>query len=310
MDKIVLICGAGGFIGQHTSNYFVRKGWSVVGAGHSGSIGFSDYAEKIPYFTGDFADRFFSQHLLDKVQPTHIIYLAAPADVANSFADPFDDFCKQTQPLFSILEASRKLKTSPKVLLVSSAAIYGNPSCLPVSESAQPSPISPYGFHKLQQELIADEFFTLFDLPICKARIFSTFGEGLRKLAVWEITRRALQNDFSIKGSGNESRDYLYVEDIANALNSICANGHFKGEVINVASGNETSIKNLASLIYNSIGFKEEPQFTGQAILGTPQKWCADIEYLKLLGFQQSTPLEVGLHQTTDWIKRNLNKVI
>lgn len=305
MNKIVLICGASGFIGQHTTNYFVRKGWSVAGAGHSRSIGFSNYAEKIPYFTGDFADRFFSQHLLDKVQPTHIIYLAAPANVANSFADPFDDFCKQTQPLFSILEASRKLKTSPKVLLISSAAIYGNPSCLPVAESAQPSPISPYGFHKLQQELIADEFFTLFDLPICKARIFSTFGEGLKKLAVWEITRRALQNDFSIKGSGNESRDYLYVEDIANALYTICSNSPFQSEVINVASGYEIQIETLANLIFNSLKIEKIPQFTGNINRGTPQKWRADIKYLESLGFHQSISLEVGISKTIKWIKNN-----
>ncbi|MBD2187097.1 NAD-dependent epimerase/dehydratase family protein [Pseudanabaena mucicola] len=305
MVQVALICGAAGFIGQHTTNYFVSKGWSVAGAGHSRSIGFNDYPEKVPYFTGDFGDRFFCQQLLDKEQPSHIIYLASPADIAKSFADPFADFCKQTQPLFSILEASRKLTPIPKFLLVSSAAIYGNPSCLPVSESAQPSPISPYGFHKLQQELIADEFFKLFDLPICKARIFSTFGEGLKKLAVWEITRRALQNDFSIEGSGNESRDYLYVEDIANALYTICSNSPFQGEVINVASGSETQIKTLSHLIYNSLKIENTPQFTGNINRGTPQKWRADIEYLKSLGFHQSISLEVGISKTIKWINNN-----
>jgi len=310
MVQLALVCGSGGFIGHHTANYFVRKGWFVAGAGHRQSLSLIDYTKKFPYFVGDFSDYSFNQYLLDKVQPTHIIYLAAPANVANSFVEPFNDFCKQTQPLFSILEASRKLTPPPKFLLVSSAAIYGNPSSLPISESAQPSPISPYGFHKLQQELIADEFFKIFDVPVCKVRIFSTFGEGLRKLAVWEITRRALVNDFSVKGSGDESRDYLYVEDIANAMYTICNNGDFKGEVVNLGSGYETSINSLVNLIYDSIGIQEEPQFTGQETIGNPQKWCADVEYLKFLGFNQSISLKVGLHQTVNWIKNNLSKVL
>ena len=310
MVQLALVCGSGGFIGYHTANYFVKKGFSVVGAGHRPSMEIGNYAKKVPYFSGDFADSSFNKYLLSKAQPTHIIYLASPANVADSFSDPFNDFCKQTRPLFSILEASRRLSTPPKFLLVSSAAIYGNPSTLPISESAQPSPISPYGFHKLQQELIADEFLRLFDVPVCKARIFSTFGEGLRKLAVWEIARRALENDFSIKGSGNETRDYLYVEDIANALYTICSNANFQGEVINVGSGYETSINSLVNLIYDSIGIQEEPQFTREGIIGNPQKWCADIEYLKSLGFDQSISLKVGIHQTANWIKSNLSKVL
>jgi UDP-glucose 4-epimerase len=306
MAQVALICGAGGFIGYHTTAYFHKHGWNVVGAGRSSLSKLQNWPEIIPYFSGDFADRNFTQDLLTKVQPDYLIYLAAPSSVPNSFEDPFNDFCKQTQPLFSVLEASIKLPTIPKVLLVSSGAVYGNPSHLPVSEYMQPAPISPYGFHKLQQESIADEFFKLFNVPICKARIFSTFGPGLKKLAVWEIARRALERDFSIQGSGQESRDYLYIEDIANALDIICSRGDFRNEVINVASGYEMSIKTLSNLIYQLLDIDEKPNFTGKSTLGTPQQWCADIRYLQSLGFEQSISFETGIAETMTWIKMNL----
>lgn len=305
MAQVALICGAGGFIGYHTTVFFHEHGWNVVGAGRSYSSQLQNWPEFIPYFSGDFADLSFTQDLLTKIRPDYIIYLAAPASVPDSFSDPFNDFCRQTQPLFAVLDTSRKLSIRPKVLLVSSAAIYGNPSSLPISESIKPAPISPYGFHKLHQELIADEFYSLFDLPMCKARVFSTFGEGLKKLAVWDITQRALRKDISIKGFGNESRDYLYIEDIGNALHTICSNSNFQNEIINVASGHEIQVETIAKLIYHSLGIAENPRFTGNTNIGTPQKWQADIGYLKSLGFHQTVSLEVGIEKTIKWIKNN-----
>jgi nucleoside-diphosphate-sugar epimerase len=188
-------------------------------------------------------------------------------------------------------------------VLLSSAAVYGNPVHLPVSEAALAAPVSPYGFHKVMQETLVDEYHQVFGIPAVKARVFSTFGEGLRKLAVWEIARRALNGDTSVHGTGEEIRDYLYAGDVARALVAIAERGRFEGEAINVASGNGNSVRELANAIFDALNLGRSPEFDGVAPRGTPISWIADVTRLSSLGFAPTASLHDALRQTVDWIR-------
>jgi UDP-glucose 4-epimerase len=301
-QRSALICGAGGFIGRHCVSAFQQAGWQVFGAGRAHPAQ-REYA--FPYFPGDLSDCEYVGRTMRDTRPDRVIFAAGPSSVRESFTDPCGDFAQQTLPLIQVLDGARSSAKRPGVLLISSAAIYGNPSSLPVSESDATAPISPYGFHKLQQELLLKEYATLFGVPTCSARVFSTYGAGLRQLAVWDIAQRALQGDFTLQGTGAESRDYLHVSDVALAIEQICRDAPFEGESINVASGQETDIERLATLIYQALGLNQRPLFTGSREPGKPLRWRANVDRLQALDCRPRKTLEQGLHETLDWIRAN-----
>jgi len=176
MANTLLICGAAGFLGRHCAAEFAAKGWHVVGAGRNPMSPSNWVPSSPPYRVGAFEDAAFVHDLLSETQPAAILFAAGPADVLQSMREPAADFQNQVIPLIRVLEQARLQARRPKVLLVSSAAAYGDPVSLPVSETAPCRPISPYGFHKLHQELLLDEYATLYGLPVCKTRVFSTYG--------------------------------------------------------------------------------------------------------------------------------------
>lgn len=302
MNKTALVCGAAGFLGSRIALAFANKGWRVVGAGRSAHhVSHS----QISYVQGDLASFSFTNELLGTTKPNRIVFVAGPADVQQSFVEPAVDFAAHTMPLVQVLDRARKLEIQPGVVLVSSAAVYGNPAHNPVSERALPAPISPYGFHKWQQELLLDEFHKLYQLPTCSARIFSTYGEGLRHLAVWDITRRALSGDFSVLGPRQASRDYLHVSDVARAIEHVCVTSSFSGDVINVGSGTETTLESVATEIFGNLNIVQSPTFSGNVLEGAPIRWCADQRRLHSLGFRPSLSFKDGIRQTVDWIRVN-----
>jgi len=303
----VLVCGAGGFIGSHMVAHLSREGWNVVGT--SRSIG--EYAAPLiqsanaTYFSGDLSLPDFTQAVLRKVNPDVIVFAAGPADVASSFLDPIKDLKSQVIPFSEVLSACCQLERKPKVLLLSSAAVYGNPVVLPILESFRTEPISPYGYHKLLQERLLIEFLNLYELPCAIARIFSIYGEGFRRLAVWDITRRAMKGDYTVRGCGDESRDYLYIDDLMNALTRILINSPFRGEIINVASGKELQIRKLADCIFAALGHNVKANFDGEQMRGNPIRWKANIDKLADFGFKPSIDLFSGIERTVHWIKRD-----
>jgi UDP-glucose 4-epimerase len=305
MAEGALICGAGGFLGSYTAAAFRDAGWRVIGAGRGDALGLEQYPKDVPFIRGDFESPVFVSQLLDEAKPNRLVFAAGPSDVQRSILDPVRDFNDQMLPLIQVLWAASRASPPPGVLLVSSAAIYGNAGRLPVAESEPPYPISPYGFHKLAQETLLDEFGTLYGVPICKARVFSTYGRGLRRLAVWEIARRAMAGDYKLRGTGEETRDYLHVSDVAQALDCIARCAPFQGEIINIASGDESSMEHVASLIYSALGISMTPEFDGTCLAGSPLRWRADVTALHGLGFKQRISLETGISDTVAWIKRH-----
>src|SRR5262249_52544890 len=144
------------------------------------------------------------------------------------------------------LDSVRRSGLKPIVFFPSSAAVYGNPEKLPVTEDANLAPISPYGFHKAACELLATEYSECFGLDIIIARFFSTFGEGQRRLLIWELYRQlaAPGDAVVLNGTGKESRDYLEVTDAMTAVLEVIQ--HRIKELRPSSTGN-TVVVNIAS---------------------------------------------------------------
>lgn len=296
-----MVCGADGFIGRATCAAFAAAGCTVVGVSRRPADGTRKHVNEV--FTGDLKDPAVAEEALRSGNIGRIIFAAGPADVQRSFDRPAIDFADQTLPLLNVLEAARRARRKPGVLLVSSAAVYGQPASLPVAESAPPRPMSPYGYHKLMQESLATEYHAIYDVPISIARAFSTIGPGQRRLAVWDITRKALKGQFDFPGKGDETRDYLYIRSLADALVHLASHAPFEGEATNVASGRETRIDELARLIFTTLEISAAPRFTGIELHGAPSQWRADVSRLKSFGFEAPSDLEAGVADTVRWIR-------
>lgn len=292
--RTVLITGVAGFLGRYTAREFLRAGWQVAGVDDVSPEHAPDHVEfhrlRLPSPALD--------PLLTKVAPAACIHAAGRASVAFSLRDPASDFRDGVVVTFELLDALRRCAPGCRVALLSSAAVYGDPASLPVRETDPIAPLSPYGYHKRQCELLVEEFARLYALPSLGVRIFSAYGPGLRRQVVWDICERALTTGrLVLRGTGSESRDFVHAVDIARALVHLVERAPADGEIYNLASGSETTIREVATLLLTHLNLDLQPEFDGQRTPGDPIHWRADLTRLAALGFSPAITLEEGLSE-------------
>lgn len=294
----ILVIGAKGFIGSNVVNFFREQNdiniWSCDVA--------VDYGEK-NYFQIDAANADFND-IFEQESFDICINCSGAASVPDSLIHPLRDYYLNTVNVFKLLEAVRKHAPSCKFLNLSSAAVYGNPVNLPVKESDAIQPLSPYGYHKQQAEIICKEYHTQFNLQVCSVRIFSAYGPGLKKQLLWDIWQKIQENNnVTLFGTGKETRDFIYITDLVDALLCVINNATYTGEVYNVANGEEISIETIAEVYKRNCGKEINVHFSGNERKGDPNKWKADIGLLKQLGYRQKIKIEEGIINYIQWIK-------
>jgi UDP-glucose 4-epimerase len=304
-DKKLLLTGAAGFLGRHIARHFASAGWQVLGvdvvAPENALKGPGIEYAQLDLPSAELAD------LLKEQQPTACVHCAGRASVPMSLKDPAADFQANTVLVFEILEALRRHAPRCRFVLLSSAAVYGNPERLPVRESDAIAPLSPYGFHKRQAELLLEEFARVYGLPTVVTRIFSAYGPGLRRQVVWDICERILtQGVLTLSGTGQESRDFIHAADIAEGLAVVTGKAPANGEAYNLSTGRETTIAELAALLASFLGKNTAAVFDGKSRIGDPINWRSDIGRMSALGFAPRMSLEAGLAQTAAWTRAEL----
>ena len=303
--RTVLITGVAGFLGRYIARHFHRRGFVVVGTDNSppenaptGNLN-SYHRMRLP-------DTSFGE-LLQSVKPDVLVHCAGRAAVALSVENPHADFYSNAVVTFEILDAVRKYAPACRTIFLSSAAVYGNPEQLPISESTLPAPVSPYGFHKLQSEQLCAEFSTIYNLKTASVRIFSAYGPGLRRQVIWDICQKAiLNNELILQGTGEESRDFIHALDIANAIDCITNKAEMNGEFYNLATGTEVKIRSLVELVLESLEIEKQPEFNGIVPAGVPLNWRADISSLRSLGFESTVAFDRGIKTFAYWCRAEL----
>ena len=221
--------------------------------------------------------------------PDALLHAAGTASVGESVKEPFDDLKASALTWANVLEGVRRSGKRPIMIFPSSAAVYGNPPSLPVNEDSPIQPISPYGFHKAISELLAREYAQGYDLDLIVCRFFSVFGSAQRRLLVWELYNQLVGAEATawIDGSGSESRDYLYIDDVVSALMGLIEQrlqnrSHFDGfSIINVGRGEETDVFTLAKHLRDLVAPEKEIRCRGNVRKNDPLRWRADISRLK-----------------------------
>jgi len=302
--KSVLITGVAGFLGRYVARQFAQDGWQVFGIDE-----IAPENVQLPAVTyrrlslpsdvlGDW---------LREITPQVCVHCAGRASVGLSMEDPRADFQGNVVLVFEVLEALRRVAPQCRFLFLSSAAVYGNPAVQPVAEEHAILPLSPYGYHKRQAELLCEEFTRIHGVPTASVRIFSAYGAGLRRQVIWDICAKIIGGGkLELHGTGAESRDFVHAADIARALVLLASDAPCDGEVYNFASGREVTIAELADALVVACGADVRPVFNGAATPGNPLHWRADISRIAALGFAPATSLEEGIRGVAQWCAAEL----
>jgi UDP-glucose 4-epimerase len=292
----LLIIGSKGFIGSHAYHYFKNnatyKTWAcdVV----------ADYVDE-RYFTLESSNSDFNE-LFEKIPFDVCINCSGAASVPGSLKNPLRDFSLNTLNVIKVLEAIRRYAPECKFINMSSAAVYGNPQNLPIKEISSSNPISPYGQHKLFAEELCKEYHNFFGIKTCSLRIFSAYGPGLMKQLLWDWYQKSKDSGLvNIYGTGNESRDFIYIDDLVQVIELAILNSDFKGSVTNVANGKEVYIKDAANIFLGCLDKKY--LFEGEVKQGDPINWVADITEIKKWGYINKVKLDKGFENYIEWLK-------
>jgi UDP-glucose 4-epimerase len=305
MSKTVLVTGVAGFIGRYVVRHFTEQGWSVIGIDNSPPEN-APLANLKAYHRLQLPDSGLG-HLLQEYSPSVCIHCAGRASVGLSVTDPTADFYSNVVVTMELLNSLRLNAPQCRFILLSSAAVYGNPQSLPISEEQPTLPLSPYGFHKLQGEQMCIEFAKIYGLSTASARIFSAYAPGIRRQVMWDICQKAIvQQSVTLQGTGQESRDFIHALDIAKALFLIATAAPMQGEAYNLATGEEVSISQLASHILTALDYQGVPHFDGIVPVGNPLNWQADISKLQAIGFSPTVSLVRGVKTFANWCRAEL----
>jgi UDP-glucose 4-epimerase len=295
----ILIIGSEGFIGSNCVKYFTQIGYNVWGVDLFNQSTQAYKYNKISRLSDDLVE------IIKSNQFDVLINASGSANVNYSMTHPFIDFESNCLDVIILLEGIRKYQNNCKYIHISSAAVYGNPIELPINEFAATNPLSPYGWHKLISENLCNEYSSVYGIQTVIVRPFSVYGPGLRKQLFWDLFQKIKSSNGIVElwGTGNESRDFIYIDDFVIAIHILIKNAKMNGDVFNLASGQETSIANAINLFINSYDSNVQFKFNGHVREGDPLNWKADISKLTTLGFNPSFNIKSGITKLANWLK-------
>ena len=296
--KKILVLGSEGFIGSQVISFGLKNEYEVSGIDISDHNPANYHYTKLSLLSPDL-DEFLSRHSFDI-----IFNCAGSGNVSFSVQSPAKDFELNCQSVLLVLDAIRKHLPECKYIQLSSAAVYGNPAALPVSESTPINPVSPYGYHKWISEIFCREYATLYGVRVAIVRPFSVYGPGLKKQLIWDVYQKAkAETKVVLWGTGEETRDFIHVEDLARALFVIAKEECERMEIYNVGSGESITVNDIVSLLFQKLEWQKDISFNREVRIGDPRFWQADITKLLSIGFQSTVSLDAGLLQTANWLK-------
>lgn len=313
----VLVTGASGFIGSHLTEALVKKGCDVrilVSYDTGPNLGCIRFVpegtrEKIEIVTGDIKNADDVRAAAEGVKA--IFHLAALVGIPYSYAHPRSVVETNTIGTLNTLIAGKENGVE-KIVHTSTSEVYGTAKHVPIDENHPLQGQSPYSASKIGADKLAESFFCSFGLPVATIRPFNQYGprQSARAVIPTIITQCLTQSKVKL-GLLSPLRDFTFVEDTVDAFIRIAESDKTVGEVINIGSGTEISIGDLAEKIIKLVG--RDVKVVSEESRVRPEKsevgrlLCDGTKVRKLVGWEPKTSLEDGLKKTIQWIKANLN---
>ena len=312
--KHVLVTGAGGFIGSHLTERLVELGVRARAFAHYNALGTWGWLDQSPVrndievVAGDVCDR---DSVRQAMQGVEVVYhLAALIAIPYSYHAPASYVRTNVEGTLNVLQAARDLGVEC-VVHTSTSEVYGTTRYVPIDEAHPLQGQSPYSASKIGADKMVEAFHLSFGLPVVTVRPFNTFGPRQSGRAVIPtIITQCLTSEIIRLGNLHPTRDLSYVADMVDGFILAAATPAAVGKTINLGSGQEISIGELAQVIAGLIGRSIRIESEEQRV--RPEK--SEVERLladntlarNLLGWQPRIGLEEGLKMTIEWVEGNL----
>jgi dTDP-glucose 4,6-dehydratase len=314
--KTVLVTGAGGFIGSHLTERLIELGArtrAFVEYNSTGSWGWLDCSplnQQIEVVLGDIRDRDSIQKATEGVDI--IFHLAALIAIPYSYQAPLSYVQTNIEGTLNVLQSALRSGVG-LVVHTSTSEVYGTARITPISESHPLQGQSPYSASKIGADKLAESFHLSFELPIVTVRPFNTFGPRQSARAVIPtIISQCLTTDVVQLGSLHPTRDLNYVANIVEGFLKAALVPEAIGQTINLGSGREISIGDLAQLIVRLCGrentIKSDEQRTRPDKSEVGRLLADNTLARALLGWEPDVALEDGLLRTIEWRRQHLNR--
>lgn len=306
----ILITGGAGFIGRWVVKGFLEDGnniWVFDDLSNGSRKNISEFV-KNPSFrdliVGDVRNEQKLSYLF-KNEIDVCIHLAAQINVQESIDDPEKSLSVNVNGTYKVLENARR--DDVKVVLVSTCMVYDLATTAAIDENHPTKPASPYAAGKLAAEHIGLSYYHTYGLPVVVLRPFNTYGPFQKSNMEGGVVSIFINNDIrgrplNIYGDGTQTRDFLYVEDCSDFILKATKSEKAVGETINAGYGKDVSINDLATLIASDRRrIRHAPHIHPQAEI---QKLLCDCSKAKkLLGWEPTTTLEMGIKKTREWLR-------
>ncbi len=305
----IFVTGGAGFIGSHTVEVLLHQGHDVVvwdNLSTDKRENLDPIIDLVELCEGDVRDVEALRSSIHRVRPDAILHLAAIPSVQRSFQEPALTHAVNLTGTVHVLEAAR-CEGVGRVVLASSAAVYGDDPALPKNEAMLVRPLSPYGFQKWQSEQYAEFYSTRFGLTTISLRYFNVFGPRQDPRNPYSgvisifLDRLLTGGRIVIHGDGDQTRDFVYVADVA-AANARALTTPLSGyHKLNIGRNQETSILGLHDLLRGITGCPSNPVFAPPRP-GDILRSSADVSRAEAaLGFAPQYTVEEGLERLVEW---------
>lgn len=299
----ILVTGGAGFIGSHlVDSLFPANTVRILDNFSTGTR--SRVPDEVTVYETNLQDTATLREAMADVDI--VFHLGAMVSVDGSIDDPAKSHTVNVDATRLILEYART--EGAKIIYASSAAIYGDPDTEPIPESLTKTPTSPYGLDKLTADHYCRLYADLYDVDVVALRYFNVYGEhqpnGQYSGVINTFFRQALAGDpITVHGDGTQTRDFVHVADVVQA-NHLAVNRGVPGEAYNIATGQSTSINDLAHLIKDLVDSQSEIIHTDPRP-GDIQQSRADISKAKTdLNYSPTISVSEGLQSVQDWLAK------
>jgi UDP-glucuronate 4-epimerase len=313
----VLVTGAAGFVGMHTSLELKRLGMEPIGYDNVNNYYSTDLKQSriaelekndITFVKGDVCDTNALKETIAKYKITRVIHLAAQAGVRYSLDHPLEYTRNNVDCFVYLLETLNELNLKDTFVYASSSSVYGNNVKVPFQETdSVADPASLYAATKRSNELIAHTYWNLYNISSIGLRFFTVYGPyGRPDMAPWIFTDKISNNEtIGVFNHGNSQRDFTYVEDIVQGVvNSLLVHTG-QPEIVNLGNGRPVVLADFVRIVEERVGRKAQIVEVGMQKGDVPVTYADITKARKLLGYNPNTPIEEGITKFVEWFRKH-----
>lgn len=307
--RSILITGGAGFIGSTLANHLSKKSSVIVL--DDLSMGKEENLVKnsnLTFVNGSVTDKELMNEVLSKNTFDYIFHLAAIASVADSVERPVETHQINFESVLMLLELIKKYQKDLKRLVFSSsAAVYGDEPTLPKKEESVIRPLTPYAVDKFAAEQYVLDYNHLYGIPTSAVRFFNVYGpnqnpespySGVISILVdrYKKIQAGAETEFTLFGDGSQSRDFVFIEDVIQALLLVASKEDSLGRQFNVGTGEALDLNELIGVIDEALDIKLPVKYEAERD-GDIKDSVADISRLKSLGFKPNFSVQAGMRK-------------